>query len=207
LIRYAALEGEQSEDKVTFRLTSDEETRAQYPFDFVYEISYRLEGKKVLISYRIENTGSKDMPFTFGLHPAFRIDGDFSDWTLKLSPAGTASQIHFNKGSVSQEEVCLDTWQLSRKDIEEEATLVYADVKADKAVLLKGGKPVLAMHFKGFPYLAIWTHDVPSHFLCIEPWYGHADFEPVDVPFEKRAGMMELAPGEVWTTGYEIEVL
>ena len=54
--------------------------------------------------------------------------------------------------------------------------------------------------------LAVWTHPQDSEFVCIEPWYGHADLEKLDVPFERREGTMMLKPGDTWTTGYSIEV-
>ncbi|MFL0248085.1 hypothetical protein [Candidatus Clostridium stratigraminis] len=33
--------------------------------------------------------------------------------------------------------------------------------------------------FKGFPYLGIWTKYPNGSFLCIEPWFGHGDYEDV----------------------------
>ena len=45
-VKYMELEAkEQREDAVTFELRSCEDTRKQYPFDFAYRITYRLQGK------------------------------------------------------------------------------------------------------------------------------------------------------------------
>ena len=49
LARYATFKGEQLEDKLIFTFCSDEETLKQYPFDFVFEIAYSLEGKTLHI--------------------------------------------------------------------------------------------------------------------------------------------------------------
>lgn len=63
LIRYATLEGESKEDELVFSLDANEETLAQYPFNFHFEIGYKLDGNKVLINYHIKNKDEKDMPF------------------------------------------------------------------------------------------------------------------------------------------------
>ena len=62
------------------------------------------------------------------------------------------------------------------------------------------------MSIEGYPFLAIWTSGTDSPFICIEPWYGHGDFEKVDVPFEKREGMMSLSPNKTFTTSYWFEI-
>ena len=72
LIRYMTLTAvEGKDDEIVFALDSSEETRRQYPFDFRYEIHYTLEGNRLNIRYVITNTGEKEMPFSFGLHPGF----------------------------------------------------------------------------------------------------------------------------------------
>lgn len=49
-----------------------------YPFPFRLTVRYRLCGAAAVSSYRIENTGSRRMPFTFGLHTAFVEPESFS---------------------------------------------------------------------------------------------------------------------------------
>lgn len=72
LIRYATLHCKKDDSKeVIMELDSSEETLAQYPFPFHYEIAYTLKDNKLTITYHITNTGEKEMPFTFGLHPGF----------------------------------------------------------------------------------------------------------------------------------------
>ena len=98
LIRYAQLhEIEAGEGEVAMALDSDEDTRAKYPFDFHYEIRYRLEGAKLHVTYFITNTGNRDMPFSFGLHPGFRCplcEGErFEDYTVRFSQPEEMTQL------------------------------------------------------------------------------------------------------------------
>lgn len=207
LARYAVMEGSQDGDVLAFSFSDDEKTRAQYPFSFRFTIEYRLEGREVKIGYRIENTGDEEMPFTLGLHPAFATD-PFENCELKFEPAGQAVMFHtFEDGRpVEYESVQLDTLQLDRKLIRRERTLIWKEFRTDRVTLSQDGRAVVTVKFPGFPYLAVWTHPQDSEFVCIEPWYGHADLEKLDVPFERREGTMMLKPGDTWTTGYSIEV-
>ena len=52
-------------------LESNEDTLKQYPFEFKLNVRYDLEGNCLNITYTIENLSAEDMPFSFGLHPAF----------------------------------------------------------------------------------------------------------------------------------------
>lgn len=60
-----------TENEVRYRLVSDEETMARYPFPFVLEIGYRLDGNKVTVLWSVTNSGEKEMHFQIGAHPAF----------------------------------------------------------------------------------------------------------------------------------------
>lgn len=211
LIRYAVLKDESTDSEIRYTLDADDNTRSQYPFDFHYEMSYRLEDHKVIVSYSITNTGKENMPFSFGLHPAFRTarhPGEaFEDFSIELRPHSAAEQLIFTADldPVQKEKVMLDTWQLSREDLNQYATLVYKDSQIQDAILKYKDEPRVHMHFEGYPYLALWSHPSASDFVCIEPWFGHADFEKTEVPFDQREGTQILKPGETFTASYEIE--
>jgi len=214
LIRYADLDGKVTDDAIVFTYDSNDDTRAQYPFDFHYEMKYWLEDKKLHIDYTVVNTGDKEMPFTFGLHPAFRVpqfEGEkFEDYSIDYEYEEVATQMVFDpkmEKPVEYPTVEFKSWNLNREDIDKYATIVYKDLKSTYVTLSCKGEGRVRVHFPDFPLLAIWSHPSRSNFICIEPWYGHADFEKVDVPFEKREGTMMLKPGETFKTNYIIEAL
>ena len=61
----------QSETEVLFRLESNEETLAKYPFPFRLEIGYQLIHNQVKVLWSVYNPASTDMYFQIGAHPAF----------------------------------------------------------------------------------------------------------------------------------------
>lgn len=50
-------------------LTANEETKKQYPFDFVLTVSYYLTGSSITTKFTVKNADTKPMPFCIGGHP------------------------------------------------------------------------------------------------------------------------------------------
>lgn len=213
LARYATFESKKVDDKLVFTFNSSEETLAQYPFDFSFIITYSLEGKTLHINYKIKNTGTKEMPYTFGLHPAFRVpqfkNEKFEDYSIDYEFDETATQLIFDptfEKNIEYKEVQLNSWNINYEDIEKYATLIYKDYKSTYVALSCKGEERLRVHFKGYPYLALWTHADRSNFVCIEPWFGHADFEKETPNFYHREGTMILNPNDEKDISYQIEL-
>jgi galactose mutarotase-like enzyme len=58
---------------ITLTLSSNDQTRAVYPFDFQLIYTYRLQGNSLEIQQRYNNHSSSPMPFSTGLHPYFGV--------------------------------------------------------------------------------------------------------------------------------------
>ena len=212
LIRYENLDGKIDGDSIVYTFDSNEETRSRYPFDFHFELRYTLLENGVKVSYAITNTSDEMMPFSFGLHPAFKTarEGEsFEDFSVRFEPAREAEQIVFfaDKSPIKREPVMLDEWKCNYKDLENYSTLVYVKIAADSATIVYKDTPRLKMGFEGYPSVALWNPGEGNTFICIEPWFGHTDFEKVEVPFDKREGTMNLLPAETFNASYTVETL
>lgn len=212
LIRYCNLNGKQEENAIVFTYDSNDGTRKQYPFDFHYEMKYTLEGKKLNIAYKIINTSKENMPFSFGLHPAFRIpqeEGEtFEEYKFVYEKEEDAKQLIIaGENAFGLKDVHFKEWNLNYDEIYQEATIIYRDLQSKYLTVYHKDEPRFRFDFEGYPFLAIWTHEKKSDFICIEPWYGHADFEPGHDDFYTREGTMILQPNEEFTTEYAIEIL
>lgn len=215
LIRYATLHCQKADgNEVIFELDSDDATKQQYPFDFHYEIAYTLQDNKLTIVYTIKNTGTKEMPFSFGLHPGFRcplVEGEtFEDYKLHFSNPEKLQQLVFDKAKkqpphMEVSDTLVQDIPLSYKWIEDYATIIYKDVKS-AFVTLQGKDHGVHVSCIGFPLLAIWTAKQNAPFICIEPWMGHGDFSNPEVDFYHREGTMTLSPDNSYTCSYTIEV-
>lgn len=202
----------QDDASVTFELRSSAETHAAFPYDFCLNMTYAVADGKLSQTYRVTNTGSVDLPFTLGGHPAFNVpvpgatDGEaegFSDYELRFAepwsaqvPLIDADGLHdFSRMTTLFEDA--DHLPLSHELIDRLLTLVFCDVPGHTVTLLStcSGHGV-QVDFDGFDYLGVWTSDTTAPFVAIEPWCGCATaYDESDV-FEEKRGIITLAPGE-----------
>lgn len=89
----------QTKESITLRYDSNEETLAQYPFSFIYRITYALKGNVMHVTNEVENLGSTRMHFGIGGHPGFNVpleDGlSFEDYCLEFSHSAHPYRVGF----------------------------------------------------------------------------------------------------------------
>lgn len=62
----------QGEREIWFRLESDAQTLAKYPYAFSLEVGYELQETTVIVKWNVSNPSDQDLYFSIGGHPAFR---------------------------------------------------------------------------------------------------------------------------------------
>src|SRR5690606_14591550 len=108
-------------DSLSFMLHSNEESLKNYPYLFELYVHYKLDGKKITVSYEVKNKDEKDIFFSIGGHPGFNVpvkEGEkFEDYYLEFEEEETEERFLLNDGLFSGEaELLLDhtkTLQLS----------------------------------------------------------------------------------------------
>lgn len=204
LIRYATLDTIFDDGKqVTMRLLSNEETLKEYPFIFEYKITYKLDDNKVLINYEITNKDNKTMPFTFGLHPGF-IVRDFSKMELIFNEDETATL--FNQKDRSESICKLGTYTNFLEDLAKLDTVIFKNLKS-KFVTLKMPEYSINVDMSKFKYLALWTADPKSNYICIEPWLSINDIKPSNNPFDSKFELEYIEPNETYKIDYYFEII
>ena len=85
--------------------------------------------------------------------------------------------------------------------------LIIENQQVSKVVLEScAGEPFVSVEFDT-PALGMWSPaGLNAPFVCIEPWYGRCDRKGFTGPFDEKDLVNALAPGEVFRTGYTIEV-
>lgn len=209
---------EQSESAVTYKLESNEKTLEVFPMEFRLEISYRLEGRGIVVGWRVENIGGEELSFQIGAHPAFY----FADYDPAGSERGYLSFdsdksleyiIPVGKGCTGPERYLLERDEEGMMPIGpgsfKVGTYVFEDSQLKKITLCdRGRRPYVSVEFDT-PIVALWSPseehpDVP--FVCIEPWYGRCDMYGYEGEFTDREHIWKLAPGEVFEVSYRIVV-
>jgi len=205
---------QQTENTLTFALTSSEETRAVYPFAFRLETNYRLAGNALEITYTIQNTGNENMLFSIGAHPAFNCpllpNEAFTDYYLEFDKPETLNRFLLQDGLQNgQTEAVLDNQKILplRYELFEKDAIVLKALTSEK-ITLKTDKQAhgLAFEFKNYPYFGIWTKERGAPFICLEPWHGIASHVSDSGDLTQKEGVLNLPQNEKFTCSYTIRV-
>lgn len=205
---------EHSSNRLVFQLESTAETLKQYPYRFLFQISYTLTERELAIAYRVSNINSHSMYFSIGAHPGFTCPlhshEDRADYRLEFSEIENASRHLLTDGAYNgnTRSVLAQTNTLAiTKTLFDEDALVFKNLKSSAISLIAGDdQKVLTVHFKNFPYLGIWSKDQDAPFVCIEPWYGLADNEGFDGDISEKEGIQHLQAGEIFECSHAIYV-
>lgn len=192
------------DDRVTFRLTDSAATCAVYPFAFVLEMAFVLEDATLRMTATVSNPGARPLPFAFGYHPAFA-------WPLPGGAAKAAHRVVFEKDEPGALRV-LDAASglvapkpratpvkgrelLLSPDLFAADALIWDDLASRALSYGADGGSWLDIAFPDTPMLGLWQKP-GAHYLCIEPWQGHADAVGFAGDFRERPGVVLLPPGE-----------
>ncbi|MCW4470741.1 aldose 1-epimerase family protein [Flavobacterium sp. MFBS3-15] len=200
---------EEDESHVVFLLSSHDDTRRVYPFDFDLELTYILNDNTLHIYYTVTNRGTGNMPFSIGAHPAFALTGNFEDYSLIFENDEKPVSTQLENDLLSTKTVSLPvedkTLPLSY-DLFKDDALILKDHTSRSLEVAKNGKPFLKVAFSDFPHLGIWTKE-NAPFVCIEPWQGYSDTQNATGNLVEKEGMVNLSAAEKYRAGFSIIIL
>jgi galactose mutarotase-like enzyme len=183
-----------------FMLQADERTRAVYPFAFRLEMTYALEGATLRMEARIENCDVKEVPFSFGFHPAFA-------WPLP-GCAGRAHHVHVQRpfpaqmwrpdadgllAPIQQVSPFIDGSLNLSPELFEAGAMVFDAGEGGAVRYGVEGRSTLELRYQDLPHLAFWTKP-GAPFLCIEPWHGLPPLTGASSDLLDRPGILMLQP-------------
>lgn len=210
---------ERGEDWAVLEQQDGPDTLEAYPFPYLLRVQQELTEKGFTTTVTVRNTGTEDMSFCLGAHTGFRCPQrpgeSFGDYELVFDQVEDLPAIlPTPDGLLSREKTmsCLeksDTLPLDYAVFDRVDTLTFEGLRS-QGVSLRHRTGVCGVHvdFTGWPMLAFWTPPGKlAPFLCIEPWYGCADYEDASGRFEDKPYAVLLHPGEEWTLGYTVTTL
>ena len=200
---------EVSDSTLVLELSSSEESKRSYPFDFTFTVAYRLMENRLLIDVTVKNAGNAVMPFSFGAHPGFRVplDGQsrFEDWYLEFGQDCSPDEI------LLTENVYLDGRRIAYplregRKLDLSHKLFTLDgrffARVDNRVTLKSDLDphFVTIDFPGTPYLGMWSKPMSdAPLLCIEPWHGLPSYDGTVDDLDTKNDMYRLQPGKAMT--------
>ncbi len=206
---------EQHKNSVTFIQRSDDNTKAEFPFDYELKIKYTINGDTVTNEYIITNTGDERLPFAIGGHPAFNcpIDDDeqFDDYKLIFDKAITKPCLRpdHHSGLIDTDKTYdvmngSDTLKMRHDLFEENDALIFEECEAKCATLIgKNGKGI-KIEFQDMRNLLVWSAVGNAPFVALEPWTGISTCLDEGNIIESKRGITILEPDE--TVSYKFKI-
>lgn len=190
------------ETSATLSLTYDEETLKVYPFKFKITVNYRLEGYKLILSYKVNNLDTVNLPFEIGFHPAFNCpltpDKKYSDYRIEFECAEKLS----TEGKVIPDgnSFPVDKYLVS-------GSFFYHDNQiTSRWSQMTDGTHTIRVGKEGFTTIGFWKKQEDCPFICIEPWSPENDLEKACF-FRPDKPVNLLPPQEEFDCSYYIELV
>lgn len=198
----------QEENKITFRLTSSEETLAQYPFRFVFEVQYTLEGESLEMRYRVINCDIETMYFGVGGHTGFQVplekDQCFEDYMIDFGQEADIISIGLTDSVfVTGEDILYplrDNRYIDlRHDIFARRCQVLKNTSGKCVLRSRKGGVAVEVEYPDMEYLALWhTVGKAAPYICIEPWSSLPSRNEVVEDLETQESLLSLEAGKTY---------
>lgn len=181
---------------LVYSMTSGDETGKAYPFDFLFEVTYTIEGGDLDVVFGVTNTSPRErLYFSCGWHPGFSVTGSRFRLNLKGDnflryPVGDDNFLTGEKLKITRAEC-----EKAVKGDLGRALILRIPERSDRECELVDYERNISigMSFADYEFLGIWREN-GRPFICVEPWQGADDFED-PAPFDRKLGIVELGPG------------
>lgn len=195
-----------AENKLTYRITPEDFSPAEYPLRVSLDLTYRIEGPRISITFKFKNDEPELTAHVgFGLHPgfaatsfdSFRFAMPAGLYRRHFSPenylSGETEDIRFAGGEMPfAKEKLPGSYILELVDVAN-PTFSYIDPPSGRSVVVD---------LSGVPYLTLWSDGGP--FLCVEPCWGLTDHHEQRA-FENKEGIQKIPAGKELVAGFSIE--
>jgi galactose mutarotase-like enzyme len=186
-LAFSVVKADSDQAELVLQLVASPATLAVYPWDFLFELSFRLEGKSLRIVSRIENRGRYAMPCALGYHPYFLVT-DKARATIDVS----ATRMFDN---VKKAIVPFTGFDLTASEVD----LHLLDNPEPGSALDFGDGTRLALRASpDFSVWVVWTL-AGKDYVCVEPWTAPGN------ALNSGERLMLLHPGAVQSSFFELD--
>ena len=205
----------QTQDSLVFELVSSEELLKNYPFYFSFQVTYQLIDNTVVQRYQVINKANAIMYFSVGAHPAFNcplsLNEAFEDYELIFPTKEKLTINTLHEGLISETTIDISL-QNNRLPISQQLfnndALVFMNNQINEVQLVsKISKKGVSLKSHHWPCFGIWTKKQTTHFICLEPWYGIADFINTTQELKHKKEIISLKPQQFFNCEFIITFL
>ena len=164
----------------------------------------------------MKNTGSEELYFQIGAHPAFyypnyNANSEKRGFFAFDRTKGLKYKLIQEKGCLGNQEYPLPLDKegllpLETHTFDKDALIIENEQIHKVTLYTKEKKAYLSLHFHA-PVVGLWSPPAKNApFVCIEPWYGRCDRAHYTGEYKDKDWMQHLQPEETFRGGYTIEI-
>ena len=206
------------DDFVELVLKPNDESRPQYPFEFVFHVTYTLRENGFRTDFVIENKSDRVMPFCVGGHPAFIVpmedSASYTDYQLVFPYCEDGRNHLVLEGGLIEGFEYLPfengtTLTLNHDIFDQRDTLLFSEFKSHSVKLVhKTSGHGIRFSYPKMEVLAIWSMPQKhGNYVCLEPWHGLPGQPTETGRFEDKPFVTLLDPGMSYQCGYDTELI
>jgi galactose mutarotase-like enzyme len=147
--------------EITIELTSNEQTRTGYPFEFRLAFTYELQAQALILTQRHTNLSDRPMPCSTGLHPYF-LAADKSQLQFEIPATQYRDQ---------QTQVVQDFSGFDFRSAEIDAAFRPLSGQTARVTDWQRRLRLTLDYDKTYSTLVFWTIQGKDYY-CLEPWSG-----------------------------------
>jgi galactose mutarotase-like enzyme len=194
------------DSELMYRITPADFSVTEYPLKVSLELTYRIEGERVSVSFRFKNDEPElTAHVEFGLHPGFAA-ASFESFHFEM-PAGLYRR-HFSpdnylSGETEDIQFAGGEMPFEREKLPGSYILELVDVP-DRGFTFSDppSRRTVAIDLTGVPYLTLWSDG--GSFLCVEPCWGLTDHHEQRA-FEDKEGIQKIPAGQELAASFSFE--
>lgn len=199
---------EQGDGYLILTQSWNEESLKAYPYKYIFDIEFRLEGKKLTVTHTIKNDDNKTIYFSIGAHPGFNCK--IGDW-LEFEENETLTCEKITPDSILDGKFYPTLKDSKRFDITADVFVddahILSGMKSDTVYLKSDFRPqVIKFNFGKVPYLGLWAKP-GAEYVCIEPWYGLNDSYEKKADFSEKRDIQKIATDEEFIFPWSAEII
>ena len=204
-------------ESITFELRANDETRAMYPFDFIFRMTYTLDGATIKNAFEVVNPMTdRALPFSVGGHPGFNIpfcEGEaFEDYYLEFACRKECRKLVMSPTCYytgETEPMTLEDGKILRLDhsLFDNDAIFLQDMCRKVSLKSTKNDRAVTVEWDDMTHVGFWQKphtDAP--YVCIEPWHGVPAYDGKIDDFATKAEMMHLPAGETYNNVFTITV-
>lgn len=205
---------EQSADTITFELRANEFTKVQYPFEFIYKVTYAISNFKIKTVITVENTDTKDLYFSIGAHPGFNVPlheiENFDDYYLEFDHEKPIELIVMDLFYLDKTEPYpLKDGKIIELnyDLLRTSSKFFTNMCGCVTLKSKKSNSFIRVEYPNFTNLGLWhAPGLNAPYICIEPWTSLPSYNGRIDDLETKNQMTRLSPAKVYSIDFNIVI-